>query len=104
MQMYAALTNRTAVSLSELLRMQPVTRTAEVHPRDSRALIAGWSLRRVDVILDDVALVDVGRLLTSGENQRPPWRMSECTITPSDTSPGAARVTLVMEALEQTTP
>jgi len=89
-------------SLGELVNAALPSAAAEFQVRETRALIEGWSLRRVDVILGDVSLADVGSLLARAEEARPPWRVAEFQVTASDGPGGRGRVTLVMEGLERT--
>jgi hypothetical protein len=74
-------------------------RGAEVRPHEDAPLIEGWFLKSADVIFNEIALADAAGFMADAENQRPPWRVAECTITPGG-APGVGRVALVMESLE----
>ena len=98
---FDALSSKHAPSLASLLQQAAPGLVADVRERESGNVVSGWTLRRADVMFNDVPLDGVGRFLQSAEKQRPPWRLSECHVTASETMDGAGRVTLVLEALEK---
>ena len=74
----------------------------DVQERETVPLRPGWSAHRVDVRLADATLADAGRLWTSLEALRPPWRVVECQVTASEPIPGRGRMTLVVETVKRT--
>ncbi len=98
--LFEALSSRQPEPLSELLKQTLPGLRADIRQRESRSTLPGWTLQRMDVMFDDITLLELGTWIERAESQRPPWRITECSILISDRSPGAARVTLVMEALE----
>jgi hypothetical protein len=73
---------------------------AEIREAKPEPAAQGWTARRAEVMMDNVRLADAARFVLTAENQRPPWRLAECSITGSDRA-GYGRVTLVFEALEK---
>lgn len=97
---FEALPTQRPEPLSDLLKQTLPGLRADIRQRESRNVWPGWTLQRMDVMFDDMTLLELGTWIERVESQRPPWRITECSILISDRSPGAARVTLVMEALE----
>jgi hypothetical protein len=85
------------VSIRKLL--EPY-RTEDI--RESRRdLMAGWTLLQVDVTFSVLPLREVMAFVEKAESQRPPWRLTGCSIRPS-TTPAEAQVTATLEAIQQT--
>lgn len=106
--MFERLPNRSPAPLGDLVRAILPDAPCNVRERDARTAAEGWTVRSTEVSFDRLRLEDLGRLLERAESQaasapdqRPPWRLAECTIASSDTSPGSGRVNLVFEALEK---
>lgn len=76
--------------------------TAEFSDRETLPLRPGWSVRRIDVRLEDATLADVAPLLVGAETQQPPWRVVSLDLTASAGETGRGRMNLVMEALVRT--
>jgi hypothetical protein len=100
LEQFAGLENATPVSLAALVRESFGGATADVHQRGVQELMEGWRLRRMDVTLDSVALSSIGEFITRCEQQRPPWRLTECLVVAGAQS-GQGRVTLLLEGLEK---
>jgi hypothetical protein len=73
--------------------------TPEIRERESRGLIEGWTLRQLEVVLNEINLNQLPAFLHAAEQARPPWRMAECTITSSRQTDGVGRVVLIVETL-----
>ncbi|MBU0678565.1 MAG: hypothetical protein KJ626_10655 [Verrucomicrobia bacterium] len=98
---YEALSSKTVVPLRDVLSEAGVSDKAEIRERDARPVSSGWTLRRMDVIFDELPLKGLGAFLSVAEKQRPPWQLVECHITASEKAGRDARVTLLMETLEK---
>lgn len=66
---------------------------------DRVAFVPGWALRVTQLVLDDAAFQDAGRLIEWAENQQPPWRLAACELTA--TAPGRGKAVLTFQALER---
>jgi len=95
-----------APALPDLIKSVLPGTKVDLHERETQRLIEGWSVRLMDVMLDDVNLAEAGQLLLRLEAARPPWRVAELQITASEGSAGRGRVTLLTEGLQRagTTP
>ena len=67
--------------------------------REAVPLAGGWTLRRVEVLFEDIDLVRLPDFLHAAETQRPPWRLAECALSALPQSEGRGRATLVLEAI-----
>ncbi|MFH0908827.1 MAG: hypothetical protein V1929_08700 [bacterium] len=97
---FEELDRKRAVPMADLVQSGLPGVRVEVRPRDATPLAGGWSLRSVDVTLDDVDIAVASRLLAAAAVARPPWRPVEIAVTALD-RPGAGRVSLMMEAIEK---
>ena len=61
----------------------------------------GWFLLRREVVIADGALDNMMTIIRKAEAQRPPWRLSSCTVKSSAIAAGHGRVVLLFEAMEQ---
>ena len=61
----------------------------------------GWVVLRREVVIADGALDNMMSIIRKAEAQRPPWRLSSCTIRSSTVAAGYGRVVLLFEAMEQ---
>lgn len=98
---FEALDPKPLVGLSDAIRQIMPGVSADVRQRESRSAIEGWTVRRMEVELNEAPLEQLGRLLYRIESSRPPWRLVECNLLASDRNPGHARVTLILEGLEK---
>jgi len=75
----------------------------EIRILDTSPAAEGWTPRKVSITFDDLPLVDLSRFIenASADTERPPWILTECGITASDSIPGNGHAVLVMEALEK---
>jgi hypothetical protein len=98
---FAALPEHRPISLAALAEREiPGVRPA-VRQRDVQPLADGWRARHMDVSFEQVPLADLSRFVMSAERQRPPWRLTRCTLNASETAPGPGRVTLQFTGIEK---
>ncbi len=101
-RLFDALPESRPAPLRELIDRQMPGVTADVRPRESVPVAAGWSARTVDVVFENAALADIARFIGVAADGRPPWRVREFSISSSAQKPGAGRVSLLLEAMEKT--
>ncbi len=98
---FEALDHRQPPELSGLIRETIPGVAADIRQRETGPAAEGWTVRRMEVELEEAPLNRIGHLLYRAESARPPWRLVECDLLASDRNPGYARVTLILEALEK---
>ena len=96
---FEALPETTPASLIVLSASHIDGTTPQIHLRKSRNLLNGWTLKQAEVIFNDVKLSQISAFLYAAETGRPPWRLTECLITPTRSEGGFVRAVLVLEAL-----
>ena len=90
--------------LADLARQAQITVPPDVRLRDSQAVMAGWSARSAEISWSAVRFTELGRFIQAAEAARPPWRLRECTLAPSERGEDRTRASLVMESLEKKRP
>jgi hypothetical protein len=101
LEAYEDLGNRRPADLARLVDAAWPGGTAEIRESSPEPAIEGWRIRRAHVILPAAAPAQVGRLVESAADGRPPWILRECSVTALRELPGLARIVMVFEALEQ---
>ncbi|NCC49748.1 MAG: hypothetical protein EOM20_00900 [Spartobacteria bacterium] len=101
LETFNALPDKTLTSVRELLLSAVPGTAARVNERAPEPMIDGWTLHRVDITFDTIPLKAMSRFIMAAEQERPPWRISECSIIASDKQAGHGRVSLLLEGLEQ---
>ena len=101
LQPFETLKSREPVSLADLARKSFADARPDLRFRESRPAAGGWRVNTADVLLEKVRLPEVSLFVLAAENQRPPWKLVECSVTASGQSPGYGRAVLVFEALEK---
>ncbi|MBI2440952.1 MAG: hypothetical protein HYV35_06220 [Lentisphaerae bacterium] len=101
-QTFEHLTNAAPADLASLAGATVSNATPEIREREARNLVAGWTLRQAEVVFNEVDLSKVSGFLQAAENQRPPWKLVECTLLSSRKADGLGRAVLILEALEKT--
>lgn len=91
-------TTNAPVDLTAWLHERQPDWKAELQERDTTPLVAGWTVRRIDLRLPDVTLTDAVRWLAEAEALRPPWRAVEIQIVAGATA-GQGQLNLVLETL-----
>jgi hypothetical protein len=99
--MFNQLPSKTPAPLADLANAAMPGIHAAIHQRETRPAAAAWSVRSVEVSFDSVKLADLARFLAKAEESRPPWRLTEFNATALEQSPGSARISVVLEALEK---
>ena len=95
------LPNKTPAPLGDMANaVLPGSRPA-IHQRETRPAAAGWTVRSVEISFDSLKLSDLSRFLARAGEARPPWRLAEFNATALEQSPGSARISVVLEALEK---
>jgi hypothetical protein len=100
-QRYESLGMKHPIPLAEVLSKAGIAETPDIRSRESKPTLAGWSLRTMDVRVEEAPLSKIGRIIEQAESRRPPWRLTECSVSASDKIAGHGRITLVFEALEK---
>jgi hypothetical protein len=72
---------------------------AEVRPRDRLELTEAWQLERVEVVVDDIDVEELGALMALAEMQRPPWRLVEAHLRASDRMERAVKANMIVERI-----
>ena len=101
LQPFEALKSPTPVSLADLAKKSFTDARPDVRFREARPAAGGWRVNTADVLLEKVRMADVSLFILAAENQRPPWKLVECSMTADGPSPGYGRAVLVFEALEK---
>jgi len=70
---------------------------ADVRPRDRTELTPEWRVERIELVLDEVLLEDIGDIMVRAGSLRPPWRLSEAQLRASDRIEGAAKASMIYE-------
>jgi len=96
---FAALSNAVPVALSDLAAAAVTNAIPDMRELETRPLERGWTLTRAEVIFNDLNLDQLPAFLRVAESQRPPWRLSKCSLTASTRADGHCRVVLIMEAI-----
>jgi len=99
LRVFESLSNAAPAALASLGHAAVTNATPEIRERESRNLTAGWTLHQMEVVFSEVELNQIPCFLHMAENERPPWRLVECTLASSRQADGFGRVTLVMEAV-----
>lgn len=73
----------------------------EVHERRKTEWPDGWTLTTHEVMLEQIRFERLDAALAAAEKARPPWRLTECTMTAVQGAPGVGRAVLVFEGLER---
>ncbi len=97
--LFEALSNSAPASLAGLAAAAVTNAAPDLRELESRALDRGWTLRRVEVIFNELQLDQLPAFLGSAEAQRPPWRLAECAVTASSRADGYGRAVLILEAI-----
>jgi hypothetical protein len=63
--------------------------------------VSGWTARKVSVEFNDIAGIDLGKLLDAGASANPPWTIIECTLFAAPTPGRVAKATLVFSTVER---
>lgn len=98
-QAAAAVVKGTAVDLAAGAATAVQGLVVRPEKTDRTVITAGWSLRIVQLALDDASFQDAGRLIEWAENQQPAWRLSASEFWA--TSPGRGKALLTFQALER---
>ncbi len=98
---FEALKSREPVSLADLAKKSFTETRPDLRFRESRPAAGGYRVNTADVLLEKVRLAEVSLFVLAAENQRPPWKLVECSMTASEQAPGYGRAVLVFEALEK---
>ncbi len=96
---FEALERHEPVSLSNVAGASLPGTPPACREREAVPLAGGWTLRRVEVLFEDIDLVRLPDFLHAAETQRPPWRLAECALSALPQSEGRGRATLVLEAI-----
>jgi len=104
LRVFEALSNAAPAALANLGRAAVTNATPEIRERESRNLAAGWTLRQMEVVFSEVDLNQAPCFLHMAEQERPPWRLVECTLASSRKADGLGRVVLIMEAAARQKP
>lgn len=102
LRVFEGLSNAPSVSLASLSRAALTNAAPEIRERESRNLTAGWMLRQMEVVFNEVSLSQIPDFLQAAEMQRPPWRLVECTLASSRQADGLGRAVLILEAAGKT--
>ena len=103
-RVFEGLSNTAPATLASLGRIAVTNATPEIREREARNLTAGWTLRQMEVVFSKVDLNQVPCFLHMAEQERPPWRLVECTLASSRQADGLGRVVLIMEAATRQKP
>lgn len=95
---FEALSNTFPAALASVGRAAVTNAMPEIREREARNLTAGWTLHQMEVVFSEVDLNQVPAFLQMAEEERPPWRLVECTLASSRKADGLGRVVLIMEA------
>ena len=101
LQPFEALKSPSPVLLADLAKKSFADARPDVRFREARPAADGWRVNTADVLLEKVRMADVSLFILAAENQRPPWKLVECSMTAGEQSPGYGRAVLVFEALEK---
>ncbi|MDD5678227.1 MAG: hypothetical protein PHW60_09605 [Kiritimatiellae bacterium] len=96
---FESLSNAAPAALASLSRAAVTNATPEIREREARNLTAGWTLRQMEVVFSEVDLNQIPGFLLAAEQERPPWRLVECTLASSRKADGLGRAALIMEAV-----
>lgn len=96
---FETLSNAVPVSLSGLAAASVTNTIPDIRELETRPLERGWTLTRAEVIFNDLHLDQLPAFLRVAESRRPPWRLTECSLTASTRADGYGRVVLIMEAI-----
>ncbi len=88
-------------SIHEIVRSVIPDAQASIRLKGSHPTVPGWSVQNVEISMDGIRLADFARLIQRAGSQRPPWRLTEITITATEKGAGYGRITAVFEALEK---
>jgi hypothetical protein len=60
-----------------------------------------WIQHVADLKIRETSMENLARFIASIERERPPWRLTGCTISATGNQPGIIRATLTIEALSK---
>ena len=101
LQPFEGLKSTEPVSLADLAKKSFADARPDLRFRESRPAAGGWRVDTADVLLEKVRMAEVSLFVLAAENQRPPWKLVECSMTAGEQAPGYGRAVLVFEALEK---
>lgn len=90
-----------APDLGPLLRNAFQGKTVATRERDAVPTLAGWTGRRVSVVIEDVEGADLDRFLENAAALRPPWGLAECVLQASGKSGRLSRAELTLVTVEK---
>lgn len=98
-RMFEALSNSAPASLADLAAASVSNSVPDIRELETKAPAPGWTLRRAELIFNEMSLDQLPAFLAAAESQRPPWRLAECAIAASTQTDGHGRVVLVLETI-----
>ncbi len=89
------------VPLETLARTALPSQPMRVLTTDITPSVTGWIAKKVSVEFNDIAGIDLGKLLDAGVAANPPWTLLECTLFAAPTPGRVAKATLVFSTVER---
>lgn len=87
-------------TLSDLLQTALPGHPATTREMDPTPTLAGWTARRVSVVLSDVSGDELGRFLQTAADHHPPWALLECSLLAAPTPGRLTKAELVLGSVE----
>ena len=99
LQPFEGLKSTEPVSLADLAKKSFADARPDLRFRESRPAAGGWRVDTADVLLEKVRMAEVSLFVLAAENQRPPWKLVECSMTAGEQAPGYGRAVLAIDAV-----
>ena len=98
---FEGLSSATAEPLDDALRRLLPDQKYEARDQHPAKTPAGWTMKKREISMPDAPLSKVAAFLQQVESQRPPWRLTSCSIRAAGVSAGSGQVTIVLESLSR---
>ena len=96
----ALLNNASLAKPDQLVNLAGISDKASVKLLETNPLKPGWERRLIEINLTDIPGTSLSRLLKQAESQRPPWRLTNCSLAGSAISGSFVTARLTFEGIQ----
>jgi len=98
---FDSLEKRTPPELRKVIAALLPDSTPELALREPVPIRGGWNQNVANLKIRQTSMDNLARFIASVESERPPWRLTGCTISATGDQPGNIRATLTVESLSR---